>query len=175
MEDGCARGGASHNSAPRSAQRERGVIGGRRSAAAEAAATGGAGVSRFWYKLGGLVPAASAAGNLATSSYPALALRRARGWIVSAPSRASGPVLASNRVGLRAKPALCLRGELFFALPDVELTEYKHQKTIDMLESSSRALPAGAGRQRTDMRRFVRRKRRFLDGIGSRTSRMDSL
>ncbi len=38
-------------------------------------------LSNFCCELGGVVPAASAAGKLAETSYPALALRRARGWI----------------------------------------------------------------------------------------------
>jgi hypothetical protein len=78
-----------HNSAPRSAQRERGAPVIWRKCGR------GGGRHRNWriallLRFGRFVPVASAAGKLATPSYPALALRRARGWIVSAPSRASG-------------------------------------------------------------------------------------
>ena len=55
-----------------------------------------------------VVSAASAAGKFGRPSYPALALRRARGWIVE---RAFARIGECRRyVGLRAKPALCLCG-----------------------------------------------------------------
>ena len=75
-----ARGGALHNSAPLSAQRERGVSVGMESAAAEAAATG-VGVSRFCCELAGVCPGRLRGWQIGGTSCPALALRRARGWI----------------------------------------------------------------------------------------------
>ena len=95
-EDRCARRRVTQFSPALGAARARG-IGGRGSAAAEAAATG-VGVSRFWCRLGGLVAAAFAAGKLATPPYPALALRRARGWIME---RAFARIQAS--AGVRSR------------------------------------------------------------------------
>src|SRR5258706_3953090 len=92
------------------------------SATTEAAATG-AGVSRFCCELGGVVPAASAAGNWATPWYPALALRRARGWIVERAFARIRRGLVSIALGCGRGPRCDLCGS---ALPIAPLRSEHH-------------------------------------------------